>query len=726
MLRDNLREVPGHAQTVDALVELMLARGRALELAQLLSEQAAAVENKDMRESATALWARAADLFETPLGDVPSAIAANERVVALSASPARVATLAKLYLAQQMPAQAAKWLARRLEHAEAQDRVPLLLQLARAELQAEQHDAAVRTLEAAFEEAPKNAEVRKLLLQLHRTRGDHEALARTLSKAAAAISDGDTVIAYAREAAEVYRVGLGREDLATSVLARALEFAPQDRSLGLMLAQAKLAAGSFDEAESLLVRLIEGSGARRSAERAFVHLTLARVLQAKRQIDGALDQLDIAQKMDGSNIDAVRMLAELAREAGQLERAERAYRALLLMVREFAGTSPNAPMAAGEVLMQLSWIAEDLGQQEKASERCESALEALIKSEADARRVQAAVLARGDLALLRRVLETRLHAATVPQVRAEISAEYAEILGGPLADPKAAFERWLQAVDLHPAAPQYHHAALRLAREFGAVDRYNALLEELLERSNTPAQSYARCEVLLRLGELAEGGDPERAFELYRAAEATGVREVDVWRALASCAARARRYDAPARAAHAPFDPGRAAKRRRRVACRCVVSPGRGPACACRRHVRRNRIAVACVRRGPAQRARRSHHRTGVSRRRAEPRPARAVRARRAQLAGPGIAARLPRAPGAPRRRAARRDPRSGRARAAARTRRARRGPDAARGANRCGASRRQRPRAMGADRARRPALRTARPGGRGEVVARGSRKRER
>ena len=169
MLRDNLREVPGHAQTVDALVELMLARGRAQELAQLLSEQAAALEHEGVRESATALWARAADLFETPLGDVPSAIAANERVVALSASPARVATLAKLYLAQQMPAQAAKWLARRLEHAEAQERVPLLLQLARAELQAEQHDAAVRTLEAAFAEAPKNAEVRKLLLQLHRT-----------------------------------------------------------------------------------------------------------------------------------------------------------------------------------------------------------------------------------------------------------------------------------------------------------------------------------------------------------------------------------------------------------------------------------------------------------------------------------------------------------------------------------------------------------------------------
>ena len=187
--------------------------------------------------------------------------------------------------------------------------------------------------------------------------------------------------------------------------------------------------------------------------------------------------------------------------------------------------------------MQLSFIAADLGQPERATERCESALEAMLKSEDDGRRVQAAVLARGDLVLARRVLEMRQRAASGTEQRAAIAAEYATLLQGPLADREASFERWLEAVELHPAAPQYHAATLALARDLGAVDRYAALLGQLVERTNTPAQSYARCEVLLRLGELAESDDPGRASELYAAAEATGVREVDVWRAQAACAA---------------------------------------------------------------------------------------------------------------------------------------------------------------------------------------------
>ena len=542
LLQDNLAQEPGHTASVEAMCGLLLSRGRAAELALRLSEQAKLLEQCARPEHAALLWGRVADLFEHTIGDVPSAIAAGEREVALALSPARLSTLARLCLVAQQPAQAATWLARRLEHAAEPERVPLLLQLARAQLSAGQHDAAVASLEIAFAEAPKNSEVRKLLLQQHRARGEHAALARTLSKAAEQVSDGEAAVAYGREAATIYRDRLGRPELAIDVLVRARKFAPEDRGLLLMLAEAKLGAGELADAETLLRELLDSFGARRSTERAAAHLLFSRVLQAKPDVEGALDQLDAAHKMDGSDALVIATLAELAREAGQLERAERAYRALLLIVRERPATIAPASGAASaigpaEVLMQLSWIAAELGQHDKAQERCESALEALAKNDADAQRTQAAVLARADHQLLRRVLETRLSAAASPQRRAQVLFEYGALLAGPFGDRPGALERWLQAVECDPSAPQYHEAALQLAREAGETERYAGLLRALLERANTPAQSYARCELLLRLGQLTEADDLERARELYEAAEATGVREVDVWRAQAGLAA---------------------------------------------------------------------------------------------------------------------------------------------------------------------------------------------
>jgi len=537
ILKDNLIQSPGHAETVNALWKLLRARRRERELAELMWEQSAALESSEQNEEAAALWGRVADLYEKVVDDRDRAIGANERAVALADSAVRVATLAKLYLAAGKPGEATAWLKRRLEYAEGGDRVPILVQLARAQLQAEQRDEAVSTLEAAFGEAPRNAEVRKLLIKQCRLRGDDEALARVLTRAAEHVTDGETVIAYAREAADLYRSKLDDQAQAIDVLVRARSFAPDDRGLGLMLGEALLAAERYDEARELFEALISTFGRRRSAERAGVHLGLARVLAAQEQIEAALDELDLAQKMDSSNPKVVRMLAELSRQAGQLERAERAYRALLLIVRdESAEQSVDEHIGAGEVLMQLSWIAADQGQEDQATERCESALEALVDDDSDARSVQEALLARGDLELLRRVLDLRLESIDDPYRRAEVLDDYARVLSEHLGQTTVAFERRLEAVEAHPAAPDYHDRAIAMASELDAMGRYEQLLEALLERTATAAQRYARCEVLLRLGHLAEGRDPERADALYAEAENTGVREVDVWRARAASA----------------------------------------------------------------------------------------------------------------------------------------------------------------------------------------------
>ena len=264
-----------------------------------------------------------------------------------------------------------------------------------------------------------------------------------------------------------------------------------------------------------------------------------------------------------------------------------------------------------------------------------------------------------------------------------------------------------------------------MARELGAVDRYAALLHELLERSSTPAQSYARCEVLLRLGELAEGDDPERAFELYRAAEATGVREVDVWRALASCAAArgdtALQLELLTRLSTLGEQQSGGAETRADALYRLAevqlahadgMSDGIVSLARAFEEDPRNERAGRIIERACRD---------------AEPNPDLLALYERVARSSQDPALLL----GFLERQARRADALPEEIREAVELAlqqdRAELAEDLMLHAvqDRCGASRRQRPRAMGADRARRPALRTARPGGRGQVVARGGRKRE-
>src|SRR5690606_18619622 len=183
-------------------------------------------------ERAADMFLRAAKLAETRFGDPERAIASYKQVVELVDSNAALDALARLYTAQDRPDAAAKYLERRPEATPESERVAIRLKLARARIAAEPREKAVQALETAFAEAPRNGEVRKLLIRLHRERDDKEALARTLATAATAVGDPNTVVSYAREAAELYEA-LGTPEAAVPVLERAHEFASDDRRLKL-------------------------------------------------------------------------------------------------------------------------------------------------------------------------------------------------------------------------------------------------------------------------------------------------------------------------------------------------------------------------------------------------------------------------------------------------------------------------------------------------------------
>ncbi|MBI4706228.1 MAG: tetratricopeptide repeat protein [Deltaproteobacteria bacterium] len=547
-LRANLAEAPGHAASIRALYTILDERGRHGELCALLEEQARALEQAAQGAAAAELWSQAAALAEARLRDARRAVAAHERVVELEGALApekairtgeALDALARLYMELGESAAAAAWLERRLARATDKERVPVLLRLSRARLQAEQREQAVTSLEAAFAEAPRNAEVRKLLISLHRKREDWPALARMLAVACEHSTDEAAVLGYAREAAQIFHERLGAPEQSVGVLRRAVALAPEERGLKAMLADGLRAAGELDEARALLLELTESFGRRRSPERAGVHLQLARVLRAQGDIAAAIEQLDEAAKMDAGNVAILLALAELAREAGQLERAERAYRTLLIHVRRApAEQVAGLPIGPAGVLLELRRIAAARGQPEQAAELEESAVEALTQNDAEAPQVQRVLREQGESELLRRVLDSRLGHVRGAHKRAAILGELAQVLDGGLGKPEDAFEACLRAVESAPDVPAHHQGAWDLGARLSRLDRYGELVRSLCERTRRDTDALARCELLLRHGELCEKleQDLEQAAACYEQAAQTGVRQPDAWRAAARVA----------------------------------------------------------------------------------------------------------------------------------------------------------------------------------------------
>jgi tetratricopeptide (TPR) repeat protein len=530
-LRQNLAESPGHEASVEAVCAVLESTARQGELADLLTEQAVTLERQGDDARAALLWARVARLAEVALADVERALAAHRRVAALDPTPDALDALARLHMGRGEHAAAVEWLDRRLAGAEPETRVAIALSLARAHMGAGQPDRAVVALERALADDPDSAEVRDLLVELYRKAEAWGPLARVLADACAHVGDEETVLAYAREAADLYATRLGAPERALPVLERAVALVPKDRALQMQLADGLRAGGRFDEARGVLEGLVKGAGRRRTPERAAVHLMLAQVARAQGQVDEALEQLDLASSMDVSNASILMTAAELAREAGKLDRAERAFRGLLLVVRrEKPG---EGAMAASEVLFELSRIAEARGQPDQARELLESALATSVENDVEARRFKAALLARGEAKLLLRALDMRLDTVQEPAAKAEALAARADALEQ-LGRADEALDARLRALDLAPADEALHEAVRGLAVRQRAAARYADALAALADRLRRKDEAPLVADLLLRLGALAERelGDTARAAATYARVEAAGERVPEAWSAL--------------------------------------------------------------------------------------------------------------------------------------------------------------------------------------------------
>lgn len=521
-LRANLKEEPRDARTVAALVEILTVREQSAELAALLAEQAQLAEAAEDFAGASDFWARAAHVAEERLGDADAAMTYLGRVVALAPNAPALDSLARLSLGRQDFTGAADYLTQLRECVPDEERPGITLRLADALVSAGREDLARARLEDAMALHPNAEELRARLATMYREKSDYRALATLLAQGAAHASSKEQKLERLREAAELYRGEVGAPDLAIPLLEEACAEAPEDRPLKLELADTMGAAGQLTEARALLRGLIDEFGGRRPKERAPVHYHLARLDLRAGDKAQAVSELEAATRIDPANAEILRALAELARDDGQLERAERSYRALLAVVRRIENPPENAPIVRSEVLLELSDIARRQGERERADEILESALEAAGSHPVEGVRLERALRKRGDFATLAKALEAQLARTQDPAQSVPKMIELATVLSDELFKPEDGFGMLLRAVDAAPASAQAHEAAVAKAKNIpNGSTRYVSAVEALISRAESASDTKLAGNLLLRLGSTvaSELHDDERAVRIFERAE---------------------------------------------------------------------------------------------------------------------------------------------------------------------------------------------------------------
>jgi tetratricopeptide (TPR) repeat protein len=226
-----------------------------------------------------------------------------------------------------------------------------------------------RAIRSAYERFPNDAVTRERLKAHYLAGGDYHALAEVLdAELQSAASDGER-LALLRTISDVYRDQLDDPATAASYLERAVELDSEDRGALVPLCDLYIAAGRQQDAVPILRRIIESFGRQRSKELAMHHHRLGQALAAMGDSAGALVEYDAAFKIDLTSVAILRDLGKLTHASGDLDRAQKSFRALLLQKLE-----PDSGIQKADVYYYLGDIASKQDDGRKAITMLERAL----------------------------------------------------------------------------------------------------------------------------------------------------------------------------------------------------------------------------------------------------------------------------------------------------------------------------------------------------------------
>ncbi len=382
-LRGVLEEKKGHAEAVVALSELLEKSGKDDELADLLQGQLKDARERGDLPAELALQVRLGEVFENRLKDTTKALATFEAV--LEREPTHRAALeavARLCEGRAMWDRAAEALSKLVEATtEPADGVALALRLAKAREALGDDAGALAALQAALRFDSKNAEVRDGLRARYEKAKKWTELAELLTEDANFLEDESPgeekpaaavtqIVKLLRRAAEIHVGERGAPGEAVPLLERASSYVPQDRELLLLLCDAYTASGREKAAAEALEKVIASFGGKRSKELSIYHHRLGRAHAAMGDSASALTQYDLAFRIDPGSVPVLRDLGVLSMESGDLDRAQKSFRALLLQKLD-----PTSGLSKAEVFYYLGEVSFKQGDQKKAVQMLERALE---------------------------------------------------------------------------------------------------------------------------------------------------------------------------------------------------------------------------------------------------------------------------------------------------------------------------------------------------------------
>lgn len=247
----------------------------------------------------------------------------------------------------------------------------MAIHLASLERERSRDDAAAETsLRRALELDPNNARALAALKDLARARNDHALLADVMEREVAVVEDPKQKVLLLKNLANLGRAELNDASRATAWLEQARALAPEDRDVLLPLVDLYSAGGREADTLPIIEGIIASFGGRRSKELAQWQHRLGQAHERMGDELQALSLYDAAFKIDLTNVPILRDLGLLCLRTGDLERAQKTFRALLLQRLD-----PTAGITKADVYFYLGDTLARAGDKPKAIGMLERAVE---------------------------------------------------------------------------------------------------------------------------------------------------------------------------------------------------------------------------------------------------------------------------------------------------------------------------------------------------------------
>ncbi|MEZ4225660.1 MAG: tetratricopeptide repeat protein [Polyangiaceae bacterium] len=374
ILRGVLEDNPGHEDAVVLLSELLEKTGRDEDLADLLTSQIELAASSGNQEAELSFRVRLGEVAETRLNDKAKAIATYQAVLERSATHSgALEALARLYAAEARHADAAEMLDRLVDQASGDDALGLVLRAADAREAAKDAAGVAAALERGLGlegSAELKQQIRDRLRAHYESEKVWDKLASFVAEDAEMADSPEQKVQLLRRAAAIHLGERKDPAEAATLLERASALAPDDRELMLELCDAFSASGRGKAAAEVLEKIVESYGGKRSKELGEIHRRLADAYLADGDTERALVELDKAFRIEPGNVAVLHKLGSVALQAGDMKKAQQMYRALLLQKLD-----DHSPITKAEVFMHLGEVHEKLGENSKAVQMYERAVQ---------------------------------------------------------------------------------------------------------------------------------------------------------------------------------------------------------------------------------------------------------------------------------------------------------------------------------------------------------------